>query len=398
MREVTTEDCVSALVKAKGGSPSDWKRRSKKKQGDDIVRTFENVKTGETVDVVEKFGQIVFGPGAALRTFSVKVSKEELAGIIAYHWSKTDYFGHYFGGEPKKGMSAVRFIDETSFDGGKGLTPQVSGDLSVVQFDTENVEWHKKDAYGDFGEVAGFNTTPGGLTYLGVTAGGDWESPLLFILYWDGIQLRGYVPTDGNTWNTDTKTAYGSAQEVMDDEDKAEDAENKNAKKRFGVDDYRNAEPDAKKILADIDANIKFVMGDSAPLKGVNDIDWNAIEEIVKEEEANEKEFQKNQAARKSCDDPACSCRVITVGSAPAPARPAPQPVVISVNPDDIVKELVEAQQFLKGLDIAVGELRQDVLSNQPGVKSRAVGLRDGVLKQIVAKLVKATLAIEHMA
>ena len=39
-REIGTADCVEALVKAKGGSPADWKRRSKVKRGQDVVRNF----------------------------------------------------------------------------------------------------------------------------------------------------------------------------------------------------------------------------------------------------------------------------------------------------------------------------------------------------------------------
>ncbi|MDB5036981.1 MAG: hypothetical protein JWQ35_509 [Bacteriovoracaceae bacterium] len=46
-----------------------------------------------------------------------------------------------------------------------------------------------------------------------MTAGGDWENPVFFIIYWDGKALRGYIPTKGNLWNTDTKQAYGNDEE-----------------------------------------------------------------------------------------------------------------------------------------------------------------------------------------
>jgi hypothetical protein len=61
--------------------------------------------------------------------------------------------------------------------------------------------------------------------FRGIWAGGDWECPVAFIIYWDGSKLRAYVPTDGNSWNTDTKRAYGN--EEKDGEDL------KNMKKRW---------------------------------------------------------------------------------------------------------------------------------------------------------------------
>ena len=60
------------------------------------------------------------------------------------------------------------------------------------------------------------------LPVLFVNAGGDWESPICFIIYWDGKSLRGYVPTKGNVFNKKTKAAYGNEydfdQEEIDDE------------------------------------------------------------------------------------------------------------------------------------------------------------------------------------
>ncbi|RJQ27110.1 hypothetical protein C4577_02195 [Candidatus Parcubacteria bacterium] len=94
----------------------------------------------------------------------------------------------------------------------KDLTPQVEKDLSKVQFDTENLEDGSYGVgYGPGKGLVGYNTLPNnGMVYLGITAGGDWEHPIFFIIYWDGKQLRGYIPEKGNTWNTDTKQAYGN--------------------------------------------------------------------------------------------------------------------------------------------------------------------------------------------
>lgn len=88
------------------------------------------------------------------------------------------------------------------------LTPQISKDLKI-HFDTENVFGMEQD------RLLGFRTLENGLTFCGFEAGGDWEFPVFFIIYWDGKQLRGYVPSDGNMWNTDSKQAYGN-NEVKD--------------------------------------------------------------------------------------------------------------------------------------------------------------------------------------
>jgi hypothetical protein len=91
-------------------------------------------------------------------------------------------------------------------------------DVSVVNFDTENME--------EFGTEYSYNHLPGlenldGYEMLGegesafpvlwVAAGGDWELPLVFILFIgeDG-KLHGYVPEDGNAYNHEKKAAYGN--------------------------------------------------------------------------------------------------------------------------------------------------------------------------------------------
>jgi len=121
--------------------------------------------------------------------------------------------------------------------------PTLSKDLSKVEFDFEN--W-SIDAEQNFGpaEIVGYRTLLNGMPFLGVSAGGDWETPLVFIIYWDGKSLRAYIPTDGNPWNTDTKMAYGND----------EDADDKNRSKRFPGND--DPDVDARKVLADIQARI----------------------------------------------------------------------------------------------------------------------------------------------
>jgi hypothetical protein len=44
--------------------------------------------------------------------------------------------------------------------------------------------------------------------------GGDWEEPILFMVYWDGKTFRGYIPERGNQYNRDTKGALGNNEEA----------------------------------------------------------------------------------------------------------------------------------------------------------------------------------------
>ena len=87
--------------------------------------------------------------------------------------------------------------------------PHIEKDLSKCSWDTEN-----HDSW--------METLPNGMVYEAHSAGGDWESPVYFIIYWDGKKLRGYIPTDGNPWNRTTKMAFGNPEEysarVKDDQ------------------------------------------------------------------------------------------------------------------------------------------------------------------------------------
>lgn len=93
------------------------------------------------------------------------------------------------------------------------FTAKVHRDLEKIEFDFENCysdESEVEHCEPDEAKFIGIKTLPNGMTYLGFFAGGDWEVPIRFIVYYDGKGFRGYVPTEGNPWNLATKTAYGS--------------------------------------------------------------------------------------------------------------------------------------------------------------------------------------------
>ena len=65
------------------------------------------------------------------------------------------------------------------------------------KFDSENV-----DAYG------GIKMSKKGFPYIQCAAGGDWECPVCFFVYFDGNKFRGYVPLKGNALNRNEKHAF----------------------------------------------------------------------------------------------------------------------------------------------------------------------------------------------
>jgi hypothetical protein len=88
------------------------------------------------------------------------------------------------------------------------------------KFDSENV-----DCSG------GIKTSNKGIAYLQCYAGGDWECPVCFFVYYDGSKLRGYVPLKGNSINRDTKMAFGNESSSPEEDS----TEYKFLRKEFGV-------------------------------------------------------------------------------------------------------------------------------------------------------------------
>lgn len=86
---------------------------------------------------------------------------------------------------------------------------KINEDWSKIDFDRENFYVCNKHVGDDEWQV-GFQKLENGFTYVGVVSGGDWEHPIYAIIYHDGKQFRGYIPTKGNIFNPVTKTAFGS--------------------------------------------------------------------------------------------------------------------------------------------------------------------------------------------
>lgn len=89
-------------------------------------------------------------------------------------------------------------------------------DLSKIDFDMENI-----DFVGGFDMPGTEDLEPfemiGSFPVAWIVAGGDWEQPLVFVLYiGDNGELRAYIPKDGNAYNHKEKCAYGSEEDEVE--------------------------------------------------------------------------------------------------------------------------------------------------------------------------------------
>lgn len=125
--------------------------------------------------------------------YAPQMSQTDLRQIIIDKAIANDYiedYGDIDPAAPDMGRIVHMLLEEQLSD--------VEKDWSKIDFSTENMD------------VTGEKITPSGVPYLQIRAGGDWESPLIAIIYFDGKKLRGYVPKDGNSYNHAAKAAFGN--------------------------------------------------------------------------------------------------------------------------------------------------------------------------------------------
>lgn len=138
------------------------------------------------------------------------VTEEQFKNLFIQYVSKMsdeslqDYFDSESLTEIKNG-NIFNAIATLCMDSSLG---KVYDDWSKIDFDLENFYADPRDSTEDW--HLGFQQLNNGFTYVGVVAGGDWEFPVYAIIYHDGTTFRGYIPTKGNTYNTVTKSAFGS--------------------------------------------------------------------------------------------------------------------------------------------------------------------------------------------
>ena len=85
---------------------------------------------------------------------------------------------------------------------------------AFVEDDPSPLEKAKKDLekiYFDIEEILydGIKVSATGIPFFWIMAYGECNCPVAFMLYFDGKDFRGYIPTYGNSFNPKTKTAFG---------------------------------------------------------------------------------------------------------------------------------------------------------------------------------------------
>lgn len=133
---------------------------------------------------------------------AVKISKEELLKKLYNLYKKSE---EYYDED----------ITEANFDETYHLNTEIfienkiiEKDLSKISFGYDNFIASREDI-SDKKALVGFNTLENGLTFFGVVDSGDDEFSIFYIIYFDGKNLRGYIPSYGNLINLDFKTAFG---------------------------------------------------------------------------------------------------------------------------------------------------------------------------------------------
>lgn len=125
--------------------------------------------------------------------YAPKMSVDTLLNIIADHAIKHNYEEDMEKTIDRHSIDVERLVwhlTETS------SMKKVLGDWSKVDFDLENCYIEKT------------NIMSSGIPYIVFRCGGDWQEPVYAIIYFDGMNLRGYVPKDGNTYDVKNKKAY----------------------------------------------------------------------------------------------------------------------------------------------------------------------------------------------
>lgn len=173
-----------------------------------------------------------------MRKFTQKISIDELKQkVMDVLRNNPDLCGYPDSNSIEKMYPSTGRISET-----------IRKDVEKVDFSEESFECFCGSGFFGTDKITGFQTLPNGLTYWGCVAGGDWEHAVFYIVYWDGKKLRGYVPKEGNLWNTEKNSAYGNNEE-SDDED---------AIRRFGVPVNQLYKMDIDAILKDIKEHIVY--------------------------------------------------------------------------------------------------------------------------------------------
>ena len=141
------------------------------------------------------------------------------------------------------------------------LPQSVYNDINKVEFSMENSAFGLNEHDNAFMNYpCGIVTLSNGMVCLFCNAGGDWEIPICFVVYWDGFELRGYIPKMGNLWSKKYNSAYGSETEHDDyDEEDRLDTDNS----EYGMGNFEMLEDAKQWIGSDRYINLKEILDKS---------------------------------------------------------------------------------------------------------------------------------------
>lgn len=145
------------------------------------------------------------------------------------------------------------------------------------KFDTENVE-----------NRGGIKMSKKGFPYVEMYAGGDWECPVCFFIYFDGSKFRGYVPLKGNAICRYNNSAFTGDNEEDSDEVKF-------LKKEFGVNSYGELPVNTNDVDYNVDACLEDFLSRVEVSGTYKHRDYSKTEEKFKEYQKKKKEEEKQE-------------------------------------------------------------------------------------------------------
>lgn len=110
--------------------------------------------------------------------------------------------------------------------------------LSKCDVDTENLTFEPGEFHDNGGELVGIHSI-NGIPFLGLLIGGDWEEPVFVMCYESGEGLRMYVPTAGNVYNLDRKSALGNFSELEVEDDTNKECDVDFVRRQLGINDTK---------------------------------------------------------------------------------------------------------------------------------------------------------------
>jgi len=137
--------------------------------------------------------------------FSKSITKSQLAGLICYHFSKSSASQNQLE-ERYEEISPMSFV-EKCVSNLPELTDRIKEDLSFLNLG-EGYTSIRYNTRSNFADLLGFHTLKSGLTFYGVEVKSKETIPFYMIVYYDGWELRAFVPPH-NLYNKETVEPFG---------------------------------------------------------------------------------------------------------------------------------------------------------------------------------------------